>query len=47
LTVSVWTVNDPREALALAALGVDSLISDAPGEVLAALEASAYRSAGR
>jgi glycerophosphoryl diester phosphodiesterase len=40
LTVSVWTVNTAGEALDLAALGVDSLISDTPGEVLAALEAS-------
>jgi glycerophosphoryl diester phosphodiesterase len=40
LTVSVWTVNAAREAQDLADLGVDSLISDAPGEVLAGLEAA-------
>ena len=40
LTVSVWTVNEAREAVDLAALGVDSLISDTPGEVLSALEAA-------
>jgi glycerophosphoryl diester phosphodiesterase len=36
--VNVWTVNDPHEARDLAALGVDALISDAPGEIRAALE---------
>jgi glycerophosphoryl diester phosphodiesterase len=39
LMVSVWTVNEAREARDLAALGVDSLISDVPGEVLAAVGA--------
>jgi glycerophosphoryl diester phosphodiesterase len=38
LAVNVWTVNDPAEAGDLAALGVDALITDAPGEVRAALE---------
>ena len=38
LAVNVWTVNDGAEARDLAALGVDALISDAPGEVRAALE---------
>ncbi len=37
LAVNVWTVNDPTEARDLAALGVDALISDAPGEVRVAL----------
>lgn len=39
LRVGVWTVNDVREALDLDALGVASIITDAPGEVLAALAA--------
>jgi glycerophosphoryl diester phosphodiesterase len=37
LAVGVWTVNATREAKDLAALGVDALITDAPGEVLGAL----------
>jgi glycerophosphoryl diester phosphodiesterase len=37
LTVNTWTVNDPNEARRLAALGVDALISDAPGRILSAL----------
>ncbi len=37
LRVGVWTVNDPREAIDLARLGVDFVISDHPGEILAAL----------
>lgn len=36
--VNVWTVNDAAEARDLAALGVDGIITDAPGEVRAALE---------
>jgi len=38
LVVNVWTVNDPAEARDLAALGVDGIITDAPGEMRAALE---------
>jgi glycerophosphoryl diester phosphodiesterase len=38
LRVGVWTVNDPREAVDLARLGVDLLITDAPAALLAALE---------
>jgi glycerophosphoryl diester phosphodiesterase len=37
LPVNVWTVNEPAEARRLDALGVDCLISDEPGKVLAAL----------
>jgi glycerophosphoryl diester phosphodiesterase len=37
LAVNVWTVNDPGEARDLAALGVDGLITDAPGAIRAAL----------
>jgi glycerophosphoryl diester phosphodiesterase len=37
LRIGVWTVNDPREAVDLAALGVQTLITDAPGAVLGAL----------
>ena len=37
LAVNVWTVDDPTEARDLAALGVDALITDAPGDVRAAL----------
>jgi glycerophosphoryl diester phosphodiesterase len=39
LLVNVWTVNDAQEARDLAALGVSGLITDAPGELRAALEA--------
>lgn len=35
--VNVWTVNEATEARALAALGVDALITDRPGELRAAL----------
>jgi glycerophosphoryl diester phosphodiesterase len=38
--VNVWTVNDGEEARRLAAAGVDGLVSDVPGEVLAALARS-------
>jgi glycerophosphoryl diester phosphodiesterase len=37
LRVGVWTVNEPREALDLAALGVETLITDAPGVLLGVL----------
>jgi glycerophosphoryl diester phosphodiesterase len=37
LRIGVWTVNDPREAADLVALGVDTLISDQPGALLASL----------
>ncbi len=35
--VNVWTVNEPQEAVALAARGIDGLISDYPGRLLSAL----------
>jgi glycerophosphoryl diester phosphodiesterase len=37
LRVGVWTVNDPAEARELARLGAASIITDRPGDVLAAL----------
>lgn len=37
--LNIWTVNDEREAVRLADLGVDGLITDAPARILAALEA--------
>ncbi len=37
LAVRAWTVNDPADAVALARLGVDGLITDAPGVVRLAL----------
>jgi glycerophosphoryl diester phosphodiesterase len=37
LPVNVWTVNDANEARRLDALGVDTLITDVPGEILQAL----------
>lgn len=47
MVVSVWTVNAAREALDLAELGVDSLISDTPGEVISALLAARGSSRAR
>jgi glycerophosphoryl diester phosphodiesterase len=38
LIINVWTVNDAREARDLAAIGVDGLITDVPGEIRAALQ---------
>jgi glycerophosphoryl diester phosphodiesterase len=35
--VNTWTVNDASRARALAAFGVDAIISDVPGQILAAL----------
>jgi glycerophosphoryl diester phosphodiesterase len=37
LSLGVWTVNDPREAVDLVALGVASIITDRAGDVIAAL----------
>jgi glycerophosphoryl diester phosphodiesterase len=37
LPVNVWTVNDVGEARRLAALGVDAIITDEPGKILAGL----------
>jgi glycerophosphoryl diester phosphodiesterase len=35
--IATWTVNEPDEARRVAALGVDTIISDKPGEILRAL----------
>ena len=35
--VNTWTVNDPAEAVRLAELGVDGIVTDRPLEILAAL----------
>lgn len=43
LKVSVWTVNDLREAERLAALGVDSIITDYPTSFIAHFDAMARR----
>jgi glycerophosphoryl diester phosphodiesterase len=40
LRVGVWTVNDPSEARDLVALGVATIITDAPGAMGEALELS-------
>jgi glycerophosphoryl diester phosphodiesterase len=37
LRIGVWTVNDPAEARELVRLGAASIITDHPGEILAAL----------
>lgn len=36
--LGTWTVNDPTRAKELAALGVDTIISDVPGAILRALD---------
>ena len=37
LLVNVWTVNEPSRARELARIGVDAIISDVPGKILAEL----------
>lgn len=37
LAVNVWTVNDPTRIVALAALGVDGIVTDTPAAALRAL----------
>ena len=41
LEVWVWTINDPGRALEIAAMGADAVCTDAPAEVIAALDARA------
>lgn len=36
--VNVWTVNDPKQAQAIAALGVDGLVTDDPARLIQAFE---------
>jgi glycerophosphoryl diester phosphodiesterase len=35
--VNTWTINNPDEARRVAALGVDTIITDTPDTILAAL----------
>jgi glycerophosphoryl diester phosphodiesterase len=44
--ISTWTVNDPLLAAAYAAFGVDAVISDCPGDVLAAFKPAEASSVG-
>lgn len=37
LNVNVWTVNEPADAVCLAKLGVDALITNRPGEIVEAM----------
>ncbi|MCP3991088.1 MAG: glycerophosphodiester phosphodiesterase [Actinomycetia bacterium] len=37
LEINVWTVDDPERAIELAELGVDGIITNAPGPIVAAL----------
>jgi glycerophosphoryl diester phosphodiesterase len=45
LRVVAWTVNDAQRALALAELGVDWLITDRPGDLVAAFHGLPAREA--
>jgi glycerophosphoryl diester phosphodiesterase len=40
--LSVWTVNDPDEALAIVGMGADCIITDAPDVILSALAQSDF-----
>lgn len=42
--IATWTVNEPDDALRVANLGVDAIISDRPGAVLAVLQGERPRS---
>jgi glycerophosphoryl diester phosphodiesterase len=43
--INTWTVNDPEQAKALDALGVDTIISDVPGAILEGLSHDSTRRA--
>jgi glycerophosphoryl diester phosphodiesterase len=45
VAVNVWTVNEVAEAQRLAALGVDTIITDVPDVLLAALREPGERNA--
>jgi glycerophosphoryl diester phosphodiesterase len=44
LEVNVWTVNAPADILAMAALGVDRIISDEPALALSLLDSPRFSS---
>lgn len=44
--INVWTVNDAKEALRLAALGVDGLITDTPAQIVQAVTSLSHTDSG-